>query len=149
MARDPRLPWSFSREIGFDLSVMENLVAFEVQRKDLTWPQPAFFDDPIIVQLDRADFGARDHQTFGGDLVATRTQPIAIERGADKATIRERQRRGAVPWLDDWRVITVERLHVGREAGVVLPGGGHEHAQRVQDIAPGAFEQMEHFVQAG
>src|SRR5712691_976517 len=103
MAHDPRLPWSFSREIGFDLTVVENLVAFEIEGKHLARSESAFFDDPIIVQFDRADFGARDDQTFGGDLVATRTQAVAIERGADKATIRKRQRRGAVPRLNDGR----------------------------------------------
>src|SRR6266851_2025411 len=149
MAHDPRLPGSGGCQATFEIAIVEDLMALQIEGKHLPRAKPALFDNAIVVQLDRADFGPGDDQSFGGDLVATWTQAISIERGADEATVGERQPGWTVPWLDDRRVVTIERLHVGRKGGVVLPGGGHERAQRVQNVPPRAFEQMQCFIQAG
>src|SRR5216683_3140747 len=101
MGDDPRLPRPLRGERAFEIAIMQDLVPLEIEGKHLPRPEPGLFDDAIVVQLNRADLGAGDDQTLGGDLVATRPQAIAIERGADEATIGERQRGGTVPWLDD------------------------------------------------
>ena len=128
--------------------VVQDPVLLEVERKHLAGPQAALFDDTVVVQLDRSDLRAGHHQTFGGHLVAARSQPVTVERGADVATVGECQRGRTVPRLDDRRVIAIERLDVGRQARIALPGGGHQDAERVQHVAPVALEQMQRFVEA-
>src|SRR5258708_28894773 len=126
----PLTPRSGIGEGLLDVLVVQDQVAFEIQRKDLTWSEAALLDDAVVVQLNRADFGAGDDEAFGSNLVAARPQAIAIQRGADEATIGERQPRWAVPRLDHRRAEPIQGLHPRREPGPVLPRRRHEHPPR-------------------
>ena len=89
---------------------MQDQVSFEVEGEHLAWSEPTLFDDAVVVELDRPDFRAGDHQALGGDLVAARPQAIAVECGANVATIRKGETGRPIPGLDDRGVVAVEVL---------------------------------------
>src|SRR5204862_3674245 len=53
------------------------------------------------------------------------------------------------PRLDGGRVVAVEVAHARLEPVVALPGGWHEHRERVADVAAAADEQLEGVVEQG
>ena len=141
VAHDPRAPRSFGRQLALELVIVQDLVAFEVQRQHLPWSEATLLDDAVVVELDRPDLRACDHQAFGGDLVAAWPQAVP--------TVRKGEAGWPVPGLDDRGVVAIEVLDRRRHAAVAFPGGRHEHAQRVQHVASGPLEQMQGLVEAG
>jgi len=109
--RDPRPPRSLGRELALQLVIVQDLVPFKIEREHLSWPEATLFDNPVVVELDRPDLRASDDQALGGDVVAARPQAVAVECGANVATVRKSEAGGPVPGLDDRGVVAVEVLH--------------------------------------
>ena len=53
----------------------------------------------LVVEIGDAHFGADYQQAVGGERVAERTKPIAVELGPYRLTIAEKERSGTVPGL--------------------------------------------------
>ena len=71
----------------FDSTVPQDFVPLEVEREHLTRSEATLLDDAIVVQLDGPDFGAGDDQSLFGHFVAARSQPVAVQRGANEAAV--------------------------------------------------------------
>ncbi len=109
--------------------------------------QPLLEHDVFGRNVEHADFRRHDDQVVLGDVVARRTQAVAIEHRADHRAVGERDRRRAVPRLHQRRVVLVERLQLLRHRLVVLPRLGDHHQDRVRQRSPGHDEELEHVVE--
>ena len=84
-----------------------------------------------------------------GDDEAGRTQAIAVQGGADLATIGEGHGRRAVPRLHQGCMVLVESLALGIHQRIAGPGFRDQHHHRMgQRIAAGQ-QQLERVVEAG
>ena len=127
---------------------MENGLAPRVHYEQLARPEAAALDDVARRDIHEPHFGPGDDEPIARDLVAAGAQPVTVQGGARDHPVRERERGGAVPRLDQALVELVEpaqrRLHLGR-AGMGL---GDEHHERVHRVAAGAHQQLDRVVEA-
>ena len=84
-------------ELLLDLGVVDDAALLEVDQQHLARLQPPLADDAFLRHRQHAGLGRHDHMVVVGDDVARRTQPVAIQRGADLASVGERDRRRARP----------------------------------------------------
>ena len=103
----------------------------------------------MLLQIDETRLGAAHDQAVLADGEAQRPQPVAVERGADDAAVREDERGRAVPRLDETRVVAVEVAHLRLQLGIALPGGRHEHRHPVPDVPPVADDELQDVVEHG
>ncbi len=97
--------------------------------------------------VQHAGFRRHDNQIVLRNVVARRTQSVAIEHGADLPTVRERDGRGAVPRLHQARVVLVERPLGVVHALVVRPRLRNHHHHRVRERAAREHEELEGVVE--
>ena len=118
-----------------------------VDREQLARTELAAAHARVVRQRDRARLRRARHETVVGDRVAKRTQAVAVECGADDATVGEDDTGRPVPGLDQAGVVAVERAHSRIELGIVLPRGRQEHRHRVTDVAAAAGEELDGVVE--
>ena len=103
----------------------------------------------VAVDRHRPGLGRADDEAVVADGVAQRAQAVAVERRADDATVGEDDAGRPVPRLDEAGVVAEEVAHLLRQLRVPLPGGGHEHGERVADVAAAVDDEVERVVEHG
>ena len=100
-----------------------------------------------LVDVEDTGLGREHDEAVLGDPVAPGTQAIAVEDRADLVAVAERHAGGAVPRLHDGGVELIERPASGIHVGVVLPGLGDHHHDRVRQTAAAEVQQLEDLVE--
>ena len=118
-----------------------------VDREHLAGTELAAAHARVVRQRDRARLRRARHEAVVGDRVAKRSQPVAVDCGADNATVGEDDAGRPVPGLDQAGVVAVERAHSRIELGIVLPRRRQEHRHRVTDVAAAAREELDGVVE--
>ena len=97
-----------------------------------------------ILRLDRkhADLGGHDEEVVLGDQIARRAEAVAVQRGADDASVGEGDGGGAVPGFHQRGVVLVEGALVRVHGRVGVPGFRDEHGHDVGQGAAGEREQL-------
>ena len=129
------------------LLVFDDAPFLEVDEEDPAGLEPPLAQHALRSDVEDADLGGHHDETVLGDDPAGRTQSVAIEHGADLATVGEGDRRGAVPGLHQERVVLVERAPFVVHLGVVLPRLGDHHQDRFGQLAAGEAQELEHVVE--
>ncbi len=101
------------RQLPLDLVVVDDAALGRVDEEDAPGMQPLLDEHVLGRNVEHADLRRHDDQVVLGDVVARRTQSVAIEHRADDRAVGERDRRRAVPRLHQRRVVLVERLAIG------------------------------------
>ena len=91
----------------------------------------------------RTDLRRADDQAVLAHLPPQRTQPVAVERGADAPAVTEHETGRPVPRVGEARVVAEEAAHPAREVALALPRLGHEHGDGVANVAAAAYEQLD------
>ena len=82
----------FVRTLGgeprLDVGVAQQASVFGVDRDHLARPEPTFFDDLGIVEVDRTHLRAEGENAVLGQLVARGAQAVAVQARADRAVRR-------------------------------------------------------------
>ena len=113
-----------------NLVVLEEAIEVEVSDDHLPRPQTAAMHNVLGVHVDQAGLGTRVHQSFVVQRKSARPQPVAVENRAHLASVRESQRSGPVPWLDQIAAVLQKRRLVARI------GGWYQHPHRLTHGAP-------------
>ena len=146
---EPPLPRARRGELGLELLVADDAALLEVDEQHPARLEPPLAHDPGLRDVEHADLGGHDEPMVIGHHVARRPQPVPVEGRPDLATVRERDRGGAVPGLHEGRVILVERAAFGVHEGVVLPRlRDHQHHGVGERVPPG-HQQLESVVERG
>ena len=133
----------------FQLGVVNDAAFARIHQEDASRMQ-AFLDEHVLRRdVEHADLGGHDHQTVFRDVVARRTQAVAVENGADDAAVGEGDRGRAVPRLHQAAVIFVEGLAVLVHHLVTAPRLRNHHQHRVRQLASGHVQELEHVVEGG
>ena len=111
--------------------------------------EPAFLHDGEWVEIgDDADFRSHDDEVVLRHIITARAETIAIEHGANLATIGEGDRGRAIPWLHHASVELVESFFVLIHHRVTLPRFGDHHHHRVDQIIAAEVHELEGVVEA-
>ncbi|MEY9791221.1 hypothetical protein ABIE77_005780 [Sinorhizobium fredii] len=129
------------------LLVGDDAALFHVDQQHLARLQAPLLDDLVLIDRQHAGFRRHDDAVVVGDDVAGRTQAVAVERGADLATVGEGDRRRSVPRLHERRVIFVECLALRRHQLVAGPGFRDQHHHRMRQRIAALDEELERVVE--
>ncbi len=144
---DPLGPRVRGSDLGLDLFVVDDAAGIGVHQEHLARRNPALLDHLGGFDVDHPHLGGEDDQPVFGDPVASGAQTVAVQGGADKVAVGEGDGGGAVPRLHEQGVVFVERTPCRIHGGVVFPGLGDHHHDRVRDGAAGEPEQLGDFVE--
>ena len=117
-----------------------------------TRPEPSE-PDALPVEVDDAGLRRAHDQPVVGRREPHRPQAVPIQCRSDDETVREHERRRAVPRLHPRLVPSVEGPRVLVDGRVVLPGAGERHRDRVTHVSrftagrAVAHEQVDRLVQ--
>ena len=145
--RDARGVRQRARRIALQLIVVQHAAGHGVDQQHLAGLQPPLALHARRGKRERAGFGREHHEIVRSHCPSAGAQPVAIERGADHATIRERQGGGTIPGLHHGRMELVERAPLRIHQSVALPRLGNEHHQRLRQGAAAVHEKFEHVVE--
>ena len=82
-----------------------------------------------------------------GDDVASGTQAVAIESGADDAAVGKGDGRRTVPWLHHAGVVFVERALLRLHVRIARPRLGNQHGHHMRQAASGLQQQFDRVVE--
>ena len=99
--------------------------------------------------IEHSGLGRRHHDVIMRDDVTSGPQSVAIERGADHASIGERNRRRTIPRLHQRSVILVERPLLRLDMRIARPCLRNQHGHHVRQTAPRLHQQLHGIVEAG
>ena len=115
----------------------------EVDKKHASGLKPAFVKDPIWGNIvEHADFRGHDHEVVFGDVVARRTQAVAVEHRPDAQAIGEGNRGRAVPGLHQRGVIFVKCFLLRAHRLMAAPRLGNHHHH---GVGQGSTRERQHF----
>ncbi len=134
-------------DLLLQLVVLDDSLFLQVKQEHLSGLQSALADDLIGRNVEDADLGRHDDQAVLGDVVARRSQAIAVEDRADLHAVGEGDGRGAVPRLHEAAVVLVERLLLGAHQRVAGPWLGDHHHDRVRQRPARQHEQLQRVVE--
>ena len=146
---DPLLVRPRVGQLVLDLAVVDDATGLHVDQQHAAGLQPPLFHDARLGHGEHAGLGSEDHQVVVGDQVTRRTQAVAVQRGADLATVGEGDRGRAVPRFHHRRVVFVERAAVVVHQRVTFPRLGNHHHHRVRQRVAGHGQQFEAVVERG
>ncbi|EXI75851.1 MAG: hypothetical protein AW07_00779 [Candidatus Accumulibacter sp. SK-11] len=144
---EPVLVRSGTSEGVLQLGIIDDPSLLEIDEEHLARLQAPFLDDPLLGNRQHARFRRHHHEVVVGDQVAGRTQAVAVERGADLATIGESDRRRSVPRLDHRRVVLVERAALLVHQRVRFPRLGNQHHHRMRQRVAAHHQQFQRVVE--
>ena len=136
-------------ELRLDLVVLDDPAGGRVDEEHQAGLQPALAHDRRRVDVEHTGLGAEHDEPVVGDPEPARSQPVAVEYGADLRAVGEADVRRAVPRLHEGGVELVEGPPRGVHRRVVLPGLGNHHQHRVRQRTTAEVEQLEHLVEGG
>ena len=136
-------------QAGLELVVADDAALGRVDQEHAAGLEAALVHDPGRVDVEHAHLRGHDDQVVGGDPVARRAQPVAVEHRADHGAVGEGDGGRAVPRLHERRVVPVEGPLVERHRLVVLPRLGDHHQHRVGQLVAAQVQQLEDLVEGG
>ena len=135
-------------ELALDRVIFQEHASRGVDEDHLARRQAALAHDLVLREFERAHFGGVQDLVVRGDLVARRTQAVAIERRDDLGAIAGDHIRWAVPRLHHGGVVFEEALQRTRQAGLGRPRRRHHHRQGVRQTAAGAHQEFQRVIKA-
>jgi len=138
-----------ARQGILDFLVVDDAPLVHVDEEHLARLQAPLLDDFAVGNRQHARFGSHDDEIVVGDEIARRTQPVAVEGGADLPPVGERHRGGAVPRLHHRGVVFVEIAPARVHLLVRFPRFGNHHQQRVRHRIAAHHQQFERVVEGG
>ena len=144
---DPRAVRLGRRQRTLQLGVIDDPTLVGVDEQHLSGLQPPFPDHLALGNVEHADLGGHDHVVVVGDDVARRAKAVAIERRTDLATVGERHRCRAVPWLHQRGVVFVECAPVLVHKRIAGPRFRDHQHHRVGERIPAHQQELEAVVE--
>ena len=146
---DPAAIAALAGEAGLDLVVRHDAVLLQVDQQHFAGLKPPPSDDAVRRQVEHAGLGGDDDVAVVGDGVTRRPQPVAVQDGADVASVGEDEGGRAVPGLHDGGVVFVEGALIVAHVELRPPRLGHHHERSVGQRAAAGHEQLQHVVDDG
>ena len=132
-----------------NLIVPDDAPLVRVDLKHLARAEAPRLQDVLGVDVDRADLGRQDEPVLARDVVASRAQAVAVERGTQHAAVGERDGGRSVPRLHEHGLVGVVGAALLVDAVVVVPRLGDHHGDGAIERTAVHRQELEHVVQDG
>ena len=123
--------------------------SLEVDQQHLARLQPPLRDDVLLRDRQHAHLGRHDDAVVARDVIARRTQAVAVERRADLAAVGEGDRGRAVPRLHQRGVVFVEGAPLLVHQRIAGPGFRNHHHHGVRQRVAALHQEFERVVETG
>ena len=130
-----------------DFVVVDDALFIRIDEEHLARFQAAFIEDVFRRDVDDADFGTYDDPVVAGDIIAGRTQAVAVEHASSVAPVAEEQGGRPVPRFHQDGVVLIESLQVFADGVLVVEGLRHQHGHGVGQAQAGHDEKLQYVVQ--
>ena len=144
---DPLLVGLGVDDIGLELVVLNHAPLLQIDQQHLAGLQTPLAHDLAVRHGQYTGFGRQDDQVVLGYDIARGAQAVAVQRGADLATIGEHQRGRAVPGLHHGGVVFIEGAAALVHGFVLLPGLGNHHHHGLADGVARHGQQLQAVVE--
>ena len=132
-----------------NLVVPDDAPLVRVDLEHLARAEAPRLQDVLGIDVDRADLGRQDEPVLARNVVASRAQAVAIERGAQHAAVGERDGGRPVPRLHEHGLVSVVGAALLVDAIVVVPRLGNHHGDGAVERTAVHRQKLEHVVQDG
>ena len=129
-----------------NLVVPDDASLVRVDLEHLARAEAPRLQDILGINVDRANLGRQDEPVLARDVVASRTQAVAIERGAQHAAVGERDGGRPVPRLHEHGLVSVVGAALLVDAIVVVPRLGNHHGNGAVERTAVHRQELEHVV---
>ncbi len=146
---DPLTVGTRTGELALDFLVVDDAAGLHVDEEHFSRLQTPLLDDMALGYGQHARLGRHNDQIVVGHDVTRRAQAVAIERGADLASIGKGDRGRAVPRLHHRGVVLVEGAAARVHERVLFPGLGDHHHHGVRQRVARHQQQLKAVVEAG
>ena len=132
---------------GAQLVVVDHAAAGKIDLEHLARSQATARQDVLGAYLDGAHFACQHKATIARHVVAGGAQAVAVEGGAQRATVGKGDGRRAVPGLHEHGLVSVVGAALLTQAIVVVPRLGQQHGRGTRERATVHDQELEHVVQ--
>ena len=132
---------------GAQLVVVDHAAAGKIDLEHLARSQAAARQDVLGAHLDGAHLACQHKATVARHVVTSGAQAVAIEGGAQRATVGKGDGRRAVPRLHEHGLVGVVGAALLAQAIVVVPRLGQQHGRGTRERATVHDQELEHIVQ--
>ena len=136
-------------QIGLELFVVNHPTLLQVDQEHLAGLQAPFAHDLVFRHRQDAGLRCHDDQVIIGDAVARGAQAVAVQCGANLATIGEHDGGRTVPRLQHGGMVFVKGATALIHHGVIFPGLGDHHHHRLADGVARHGQQFQTVVESG
>ena len=139
--------WMLACQRLLDLGIILYGSRLGIYHKYLARTQTTLLAHLRRLDIEYAHLRGYDHHVVLGDEISSRTQAVSVEHTARITSVREEQRRRAVPWLHEDTVILVKCLQLTRDWVLVVIALGHQHRERMRQAHAAHHEELQNIVQ--
>ena len=132
---------------GAQLVVVDHAAAGKIDLEHLARSQAAARQDVLGAHLDGAHLACQHKAAIARHVVAGGAQAVAVEGGAQRATVGKGDGRRAVPGLHEHGLVSVVGAALLTQAIVVVPRLGQQHGRGTRERATVHDQEFEHVVQ--
>ena len=132
---------------GAQLVVVDHAAAGKIDLEHLARSQAATRQDVLGAYLDGAHFACQHKAAIARHVVAGGAQAVAVEGGAQRATVGKGDGRRAVPGLHEHGLVSVVGAALLTQAVVVVPRLGQQHGRGTRKRATVHDQKLKHVVQ--
>ena len=116
-----------------DFLITDDALLRRIDEEELARLEASFVEHILLSDRHRPHFRRQDDTVILHDIVARRTQTIAVQHPADAYPIAETHRRRTVPWLHHEIVVTVECPLLLIHRRILLPRLRHHDHHRMRE----------------
>ena len=132
---------------GAQLVVVDHAATGKIDLEHLARSQAAARQDVLGAHLDGAHLACQHKAAVARHIVAGGTQAVAVEGGAQRATVGKGDGRRAIPRLHEHGLVSVVGAALLAQAVVVIPRLGQQHGRGTRKRATVHDQELEHVVQ--
>ena len=132
---------------GAQLVVVDHAAAGKIDLEHLARSQTAARQDVLGTHLDGAHLACQHKATVARHIVAGGTQAVAIEGGAQRATVGKGDGRRAIPRLHEHGLVSVVGAALLTQTVVVVPRLGQQHGRGARERTAVHDQKLKHIVQ--
>ena len=136
-----------THDLGLYFLVIDDAALHGIDHEHPARHEAALLPDLPDIHRQHASLRSQNHQAIRRHLIATGTQPVAVERRADELPIGETDRRRAIPGFLHRRVILVESSPIEIHLRIGDPGLRNQHHHGVRKRAASHGQEFHRIVQ--
>ena len=125
----------FGSYFMFDLVVADDAACYSIDDQHPARPQTVFFDNGRRIQIDDADLGGQNDRIILSNVIAGRPQAVAVQSGADSASVGKGHGGRSVPGFDQRIMVFKKSFQIRIDMRIFAPWFGNHHHYSMRQAA--------------